>query len=299
MERDSFFYIARRKMQVMAHKIFPDKIMSKFYFNIILKEKLDLENPKSFNEKLQWLKLFYYPNNPLVVQCTDKFAVREYIAEKGYADKLVPLAGVWDDVKAINWDVLPDSFVMKCNHGCAYNLVCHDKNSYDKEKAIRKLNKWLKEDFGAYNIEIHYSMIKQHKILCEEFLGDKITDYKFFCFNGELKYMYVSNDLINDRQAQIGFFYLDGSKMPLAREEYEDLTSIVLPEFYDEMLTMSKELCKDFPFVRVDFFIANNTFYFAELTFTPGACMIPFDPKRFDLEWGEELDISESIKKIS
>lgn len=296
MERDSFLYIMRRKGQIIADKIFPDDVLSKLYFKIVLKKNLNLKNPTTFNDKMQWLKLNYYPFNVTVVKCADKYAVREYIKEKGYSNLLVPLVGHWEDAREIDWDKLPDKFVLKCNHGCAYNILCDDKKNFDKKKAINQLNKWLKEDFGAFNIEKHYSKIKPHMITCEEYLGDCITDYKFFCFNGEPKFMYVSNDLVHDRQAQIGFFYLDGNKMPLKREDYTDIESIELPDFFDSMLEVAKELCKEFPFVRVDFFLANERYYFAELTFTPSACMMPFNPDKYDLEWGKMLDISELEK---
>ena len=127
-------------------------------------------------------------------------------------------------------------------------------------------------------------------------MGSCITDYKFFCFNGEPKFIYVSNDLIHDRQAQIGFFYLDGSKMPLTRDDYTDIPSVNLPVFFSQMLEMAKDLSKDFPFVRVDFFLANDRYYFAELTFTPGAGMMPFNPEKYDLDWGKMLNI-EDLRK--
>lgn len=291
MERDSLLYKVRRRCQVLAHKFVSNETMSKFYFKIVLHKKLNLKNPQTFNEKIQWLKLYYYPKNSLVVNGSDKYAVREYIAEKGYGDKLVPLLGVWDRAEDIDWDKLPDRFVLKCNHGCAYNIVVSDKSKLDKAETIKQLNEWLKEDFGAFNIEIHYSEIKHHVITCEEFLGECITDYKFFCFNGEPHCIYVSTDLIHDRQAQIGFFYLDGKKMPLHRDDYTDIPEVTLPTFYDEMLKVAEDLCKDFPFVRVDFFIANNTWYFAELTFTPGAGVMPFNPEKYDGEWGNKLVI--------
>ena len=291
MERDSLLYKARRKCQVLAHKVVSNEAMSKLYFKIVLHKKLNLKNPQTFNEKIQWLKLYYYPKNPLVVNGSDKYAVREYITAKGYGDKLVPLLGVWDRAEDIDWDKLPDRFVLKCNHGCAYNIVVSDKSKLDKAATIKQLNEWLKEDFGAFNIEIHYSEIKRHVITCEEFLGENITDYKFFCFNGEPHCIYVSTDLIHDRQAQIGFFYLDGKKVPLHRDDYTDIPEVTLPSFYDEMKKASEDLCKDFPFVRVDFFIANNTWYFAELTFTPGAGMMPFNPEKYDGEWGKMLKL--------
>lgn len=291
MERDSFIYKARRKIQVVAHKLFSNEFMSKLYFKIVLKEKLDLKNPRTFNEKLQWLKLYYYPQNDLAVKCADKYRVREYIKYKGYENTLVPLLGAWDNVEDIDWDSLPNKFVLKCNHGCAYNIVCNDKTEFDRIKAKKQLNTWLKEDFGAFNIEPHYSNIKKHKITCEEFLGDNLVDYKFFCFNGIPKFIYVSSDLIHDRQARIGFFNIDGSKINLKRDDYASIEKIELPSFYNEMLEMASKLCKDFPFVRVDFFVTDNKYYFAELTFTPSACMMPFNPKEIDLEWGNMLNI--------
>ena len=291
MERDSFIYKTRRKIQVVAHKLFSNEFMSKLYFKIVLKEKLDLKNPRTFNEKLQWLKLYYYPQNDLAVKCADKYRVREYIKDKGYENTLVPLLGAWDNVEDIDWDSLPNKFVLKCNHGCAYNIVCNDKTEFDRIKAKKQLNTWLKEDFGAFNIEPHYSNIKKHKITCEEFLGDNLVDYKFFCFNGIPKFIYVSSDLIHDRQARIGFFNIDGSKINLKRDDYASIEKIELPSFYNEMLEMASKLCKDFPFVRVDFFVTDNKYYFAELTFTPSACMMPFNPKEIDLKWGNMLNI--------
>lgn len=299
MERNTFAYKARRKCQALAHRLISNEMMSKVYFKIVLHKKLNLDPPETFNEKIQWMKLYYYPNNPLVIQCSDKYAVRDYMKEKGVEDKLVPLLGVWDNAEKICWEKLPDQFVLKCNHGCAYNIVVSDKNRLNKKETVKQLNSWLKEDFGAFNIELHYSAIKHHCITCEEFLGENITDYKFFCFNGVPHCIYVSTDLIHDRQAQIGFFYLDGKKMPLYRDDYADIPEVTFPPFYDEMKKAAEVLCKDFPFVRVDFFITKDTWYFAELTFTPGAGMMPFNPEHFDCEWGKMLDISKLLIKQS
>lgn len=292
MERESLVYKIRRKGQVFAHKIMPNEFMCKLYSRVLLKKKVDLKNPKTFNEKIQWLKIHDYPINKLVINGADKYAVRKYIEQKGFKDILVPLIGSWDSADKIDWSVLPKKFILKCNHGCAYNILCTDKKTFDKSKAVKQLNKWMKEDFGAFNIELHYSKIKPHMIICEEYLGLSITDYKFFCFNGEPKYIYVSNNLIHDRQAQIGFFYLDGSKMPIKRNDYKDIKSITLPSFFAEMKKVAETLCKDFSFVRVDFFLANDTYYFAELTFTPSGGMMPFNPDKYDLEWGRMLKLS-------
>ena len=296
MERSSFLYKLRRKGQVVAHKLLPDVFLSKFYYKTVLGKKLNLKDPKTFNEKIQWMKLYLYPFNDEIVTCTDKYKVRDYLIKKGYKKMLVPLLFSWNNANDIDFEKLPEKFVLKCNHGCAYNIVVSSKNNIEKEQIVKQLNKWLKEDFGAFNIELHYSKIKQHKIICEEYLGDNITDYKFFCFNGEPMFMYVSNDLVHDRQAKIGFFNLDGSKIPLKRDDYQDILSIELPSFFEEMKQIAKDLSSPFPFVRVDFFLANNRYYFAELTFTPGAGMMPFNPDYYDKEWGNLIDLSK-IKK--
>lgn len=297
MERESKIYKIRRKMQVIASHVIPKDVLSKIYFKIVMNEKLDLKNPKTFNEKLQWLKLYYFPENEEVINCADKYAVREYVKDKGLAAILNNLLGDWTDAKQIDWEKLPNQFVLKCNHGCAYNIICDDKNIFDKKMAVKQLNKWLWEDFGAFNVEPHYSKIKPRRIICEEYLGNDIVDYKFFCLNGNPKFLYVSEDLIHDRQAKIGFYNVDGTKIPLVKSSYADLKNVVFPVFYNKMLEDAAILAKDFPFVRVDFFVTSDKYYFAELTFTPGGCMNEFNPEKYDLLWGKELDISETMNK--
>lgn len=291
VKRESALYNIRRKLQLIASKILSPETLSKIYYRIVIGDRLNLRLPKTFNEKLQWLKLYSYPNNDTVIRCSDKYSVREYITKKGYGNLLVPMLGVWEDANDIEFEKLPQKFVLKCNHGCAYNILCPDKDTLDKQQTVKQLNAWLKEDFGAFNLEIHYSKIQKRLITCEAFLGEKITDYKFYCFNGEPKFFYISNDLIHDREAEIGFFYLDGTKMPLVREDYKDIPFVSLPSFFGEMVTVAKALCQDFPFVRVDFFLANKRYYFAELTFIPAAGLMPFNPKEQDLEWGKMLSI--------
>ena len=179
---------------------------------------------------------------------------------------------------------------MKCTHGCAYNIICTDKTTFDFAKATKQLNNWLREDFSRFNVELHYGKVKP-KIICEEFLGEAITDYKFFCFNGNPEFFYVSTDLVNDRQAEMAFFDMDGSKIPLVREDYKDIGEVIFPDYLNDMIEVSKKLSSDFPFVRVDFFITNDSFKFAELTFTPGAGMIPINPIEYDIEWGKKFKL--------
>ena len=297
MERDCFLYKLRRKFQVLASYIIPDEYLRKIYYWIILKRKLHLINPITFNEKIQWLTRNYLAMNDLVANCCDKFAVREYVKGKGLSDLLTTLYGSWDNANQIDWSTLPDKFVLKCSHGCAYNILWSDKNKLDKEKTVKQLNEWLKEDFGRFNLELHYSRIKEHKIICEEYLGDCITDYKFFCFNGKPKFVYVSNDLIHDRQAKISYFNIDGSQIPIIRDDYAPMENVVFPPFFKDMVKDAENLSKDFPFVRVDFFIANNRYYFAELTFNPAGGFNCVSVK-YDRLWGSYIDLSKcSLQK--
>lgn len=291
MDRESILYKIRRKMQVLAYYILPSKTLSGIYYRILIHDKLNLDNPKTFNEKLQWLKLYYFPNNPLAVQCTDKYQVRDYIERKGYGDRLTKLIGVWENVEDIPWDKLPDKFVLKCTHGCAYNILCSDKKTFDINDAKKKLKGWLKQDFAAFNVELHYGKIKPRRIICEEYLGDMLIDYKFFCFNGEPKFYYVSSDLVHDRQAEISFFDMNGERIPLIRDDYRPIGDMKEPACYKQMVQAAKDLSADFPFVRVDFFLIGDSYNFAELTFTPAAAMMPLNPRKYDVEWGNLLNL--------
>lgn len=297
MERSNPLYKVRRRVQVIAYHVLPHDMLSKIYYKILIHGKLDLENPKTLNEKMQWLKLYYYPNDSLAIQCTDKYQVREYISHKGLDARLTNLFGVWEDARDIDWDALPDRFVLKCTHGCAYNIICKDKATFNKKAAAKQLNKWLKEDFAAFNVELHYGKIKPRRIIAEEFLGDNLIDYKFFCFNGEPQFLYISSDLIHDRQAQIGFYDLNGNKIPLVRDDYKDIDDIEMPECLGEMIESAKVLSADFPFVRVDFFRTSTSYAFAELTFTPSAAMMSLNPKKYDKLWGDLLDINSIVQQ--
>ncbi|RIW36057.1 glycosyl transferase [Bacillus salacetis] len=291
MAKDNVIYNTRRYLQKIALKVTSNEFMSKLYFWIILKEKLDFKNPTSFNEKIQWLKLYDYPNNPLVIQCADKYAVREYIKEKGCSTYLNGLIGVWDKVDDINWNELPEKFVMKCNHGCGYNIICDNKSELDIEEAKTKLTKWMKEDFGLFNAEPHYSKIPR-KIICEEHLGDDIVDYKFFSFNGEPKFMYIAKGFGKGHNERITFLDMDGNRAPFKRTDYDEIEGdFDAPQTFSTMVELSRKLSENFTFVRVDFFEIGGKIYFSELTFTPNGGLMPFSPKNYDDYWGNMIDL--------
>lgn len=275
------------------------ELSSKIMYHAFVHKKLNLDLPSTFNEKLCWLKLREFPDNPQVIRCADKYEVYGYIQEKGYGNLLVGLIGVWDKAEDIDWDKLPNKFVLKCTHGCAYNIICTDKGRLNKKQTIKKLNVWLKEDFGMVSGEPHYSKIRR-RIICEEFLHGELKDYKFFCFNGIPRFYYVAiipdGDFHNNLRCD--FFWPNGEKTDFYRRDHKRFD--ILPEKpnnLNEMLKISEDLSSDFLFVRVDLMDVNGKLYFSELTFTPSAGIMPLVPEGTDERLGEWLDLS--LYKIS
>ena len=289
--KKSVIYNLRRKCQIVAYRLTSAELMSKIYYRIVLHKKLNLKNPKTFNEKLQWLKLYYFPNNQKAIDCACKYKVREYVKEKGLEDTLNDLYGVYDCVDEIDFDALPNQFVLKCSHGCGYNILCPDKCKLDIENTKRMLNKWMKEDFSEFNAEPHYSKIKP-KIICEKYLGGDMVDYKFFCFNGEPEFMYIAKGFGEGEDETISFFDKEGNKAEYKRADFRAYENAKIPESFNSMMEMSRVLSKDFPFVRVDLFEVDGKIYFSELTFTPCGCMMKVDPQEIEEKWGELIDLS-------
>lgn len=295
--KKSIIYKMRRKLQIAFFNCFSKERVSKTYFKILLKYKLNLENPQTFNEKIQWLKLYEWPKNDLVIQCTDKYRVREYLEQNNLKEYENDLIGVYSNENEIKWDELPDKFVLKCTHGCAYNIICTDKSRLNIKEVSKTLNKWLKEDFGKFNAEIHYSKIKP-LIICEKYLGDNLQDYKFFCFNGKFKLLYIAIDSESEtNREREAFFDENGKLLELTNADYGLFSEATLPENFKELIKISEQLAKPFPFVRVDWYIKDGKTTFGELTFTPSGGLMRFNPASFDKTFGEWLDLSSLIKK--
>lgn len=278
-----------RKITVSISPEVANKIM---YLKLIGK-KLNLKNPETFNEKINYLKLYVFPNDKNVIQCADKYLVRKYVENKNLSNILVPLIGCWNTPDEINWERLPNKFAMKCNHGCGYNIICNDKSKLDIKKTNKILKKWMKEDFGKVSGELHYSKISR-KIICEKFLADDIKDYKFFCFNGEPKFFYISQNVNGDfHNMQADFFYLDGSKTEFERIDHKHfINKPQIPSNIKEMIEISKKLSSEFKFVRVDLFSVDEKIYFSELTFTPCSGFMPISPYEWDKKIGDWIDIN-------
>lgn len=270
-------------------------LVSKIRYKRTFQRKLNLKQPKYFNEKLMWLKLKKYANDPLVSQCSDKYAVREYVEQCGLSNILNELIGVWDRVEDIEWGKLPEKFAIKCNHGCGYNIICQDKSQFDTKSAARQLQKWMEEDFWKEYAEVHYKHIPK-KIICEKYLegkGDALpVDYKIYCFNGKPLYIgnFIERDIETDKILR-GYFDLDWNPSPVFRYEM-DATKFQRPERLEDMLSYAEILSKPFPFVRVDFYEVDGKIYFGELTFTPTGCLATYYTDEAYVKLGEALDVN-------
>lgn len=246
------------------------KLNSSIRYRRAFHKRLNLNNPQSFNEKLIWLKLYDYPNNSLVIKCSDKLLVREYVEACGLKDILNDLLFVFDSPKEIYWDNLPEQFVLKWNFGAGFNLVCKDKSKLIEEKALKQLTKWGKKKYWLPNSELHYKKITK-RIVCEKFLSDRkhdvIPDYKVYCFNGNPMAILVMFDRGHGLKTE--FFDVNWNKLGDNPKYDKPNQTTEKPECLDKMIEASCKLSKPFKFVRCDFYVVNNKLVFGELTFTP------------------------------
>ena len=295
--RDNFLYVTRRSLQKAAYWLLGSVVMSKIYYRIVMHERLHLKNPKTFTEKICWYKLYHCPENPLIIQCSDKFSVRQHLTELGLEQYLSTLIGVWDDPEEINWDVLPNQFALKISNGCGYNIICRDKSALDEVKVKKLLKRWLREHFGCYNAEPHYNFGNK-KILCEEYIdsGTRLPDdYKAHCMNGIPKVIQVCDDRTS-KTTRYTYYDPTGKPFPFGKcPSNSDLR--FPPELLHEMIDVSKQIAKEFPYVRVDFFINHGHLQISELTFTPSAGLKPdLTYGGGDLEMGKMLNMEQLIE---
>lgn len=256
--------------------------------------ELNLEDPRSFSEKIQWLKL--YDSTPLKAELSDKYLVRDWVKERIGEKYLVELYGVWDNPEDIDFDALPDSFVLKTNHSSSWNIIVKDKSRLDRKAAVRKLKRWLSMDYTfCCGLQLHYSLIKR-KVIAEKYLEntDGLDDYKFLCFGGEPKYIWKDVGRFGSQHYRT-FYDLDW-KMQDFRYQYPTLDqSDQPPECLEEMTGLARILSRDFPHVRVDFYEVDGRVYFGEMTFTCCSGVDRFYPQEMDDIMGSyfELPIKE------
>ena len=261
------FYLFCEKRYFRLISKFSSIMATKYIFKKTTRKKLNLNNPQTFNEKIQWLKLKW--NNPMVISCADKYEVRKYVKDQGLEHILNELYYVYDNVDDLRWEVLPDKFALKLTNGSGTNLISDDKNKLQKSEVINILNTWMKTDFGKEFVEIHYSKMKS-RVICEKYLeteqGFLPNDYKIFCFNGTPKMLYVG--IIENGYTHKTFYDLEWNKMNILKGEHKIL-DFERPKSLNEMIHYATILSKPFPFVRVDFFDIDGKPVFGEMTFTP------------------------------
>lgn len=271
----------------------PDKLYLKLKYRIYMGKKLNLKNPSTFNEKLQWLKL--YDRNPLYTKLVDKYEVREFIKEKIGEEYLIPILGVYNGFHEIDFSKLPDKFVIKCNHDSGGIVICKDKNNFDLESARKKIEWSLNHNYFYNSREWPYKNVKP-KIIIEEYMEDNETheliDYKFMCFNGEPKIIFSCTERFSEEGLKITFFDKSWSKLPFERHYPSSKKKVKKPYNFDKMIEFARCLSNSIPFVRVDFYEINGKLYFGELTFYPGSGLEEFTPLKWDYKIGNMIDLS-------
>jgi hypothetical protein len=284
----------------------------KYLYKKILHRDLDIENPKDYNEKLEWLKI--YSDMSLWTKCADKYEVRDYVIQCGLEKILVPLYGCWKDARYINFDNLPEKFVLKTNNAFGRSIIVTDKSKLDIVSARKQLNKWVRDRYGLMSFEPHYWKIKR-VIIAEKYLqNDSITaptsllvDYKFWCIHGEPDIIMILYDRqyftdgtkIIDQKMRACVFDLDWNIRPdiisgfLAKDEPPQIPR---PQCLDEMINICRILSKPFVTVRVDLYEVDGKVYFGELTFTPGGHKNYFTEEYF-LKMGQKIDLSRAERR--
>ena len=267
---------------IMPRLISDEKAVRKYYKKKSGGAKLDLDNPKKFSEKQQWYKL--HARLALMQKCADKLAVREYIEENGYGESLNSLLGVYQNAKEIDYDNLPTRFVLKAAHGSGMNYIVKNKASFNRKEASLMMNSWMHQNIAWSGREWVYLKMPRH-IIAEKYLEDEtgeLQDYKFFCFNGEPKFLQVTGGRYSDHKFQ-NFYDLEWNLLPFGKDLPSNPDVIVpRPEKLSYMIQMAKDLCQPFQYVRVDLYQANSKVYFGEMTFFPAGGAPDFRPPEYD-----------------
>ncbi len=274
-----------------------DKKYLELFFELKMKNKLNLNNPKTFNEKLQYMKL--YNKNPKYTELVDKYKVKEYVSEIIGKEHIIPTLGLYNSFEEIDFKKLPNQFVLKCTHDSGGVYICKDKDKIQMRKLKKKIKESLKRNFFYYGREWPYKDVEP-RIIAEKFMTNEdksdLIDYKFFCFNGIPKFIYISRGLENHKTANIDFLDMDYNKVEFYRNDYKRFDILPpKPKNFEKMKKISEELSKGFPFLRVDLYEINSDIYFSELTFFPCSGFMPITPNKWDYKIGEWID----LKKIN
>src|SRR5699024_3177599 len=272
--------------------LFGDEIYIKMLFRFRAGYKLDFKNPQTFNEKLQWLKVYY--RNPLLTQLVDKYEVKGYVKSLIGEKYIIPTLGVWDSFDEINFDQVTNKFVLKTTHDQGGVVICTDKATFNYKKAEAKLKKHLKRNFFLKYREWPYKKVKP-RIIAEAFIGNgedlDLKDYKFYCFNGKAKILFIASGRSSE-QTKFDFYDIDFNHLNIQRPNtINSKEGNEIPKGYSTMVVLAEKLSGNLPHVRIDFYNMNGIIYFGEFTFFTGSGMKPFYPKKWDQILGTYIEL--------
>lgn len=282
---------------ISSRKFWPDKTYLTVLCYLRLGYPINWANPKTFNEKLQWLKLNY--KNPLAVTLVDKYMVKDFVSSVLGYDYIIPTIGVWECFDDINFEELPNQFVLKCNHNSGGILICRDKKTFDHKWANKVISRSLKQDYFEYEREWPYKEVKR-RIIAEKLLisddGEDLKDYKFFCFNGRVMCFKIDLDRYTFHRAN--YYNRNCQLLDFGELYYPPLNDRVvsIPSNINKMIVAAEKLSKGLPFVRVDFYNVNQKIYFGEMTLFPGGGTAPYTTYDADLLLGSWLELPKPMK---
>ena len=281
--------LARKNIIKMSDQKFLD-----LCFDYYLGKKINWKNPQTYNEKLQWLKI--YDRQDRYTKMVDKYEAKEYVKNIIGEEYIIPTIGIYDKFKNIDFEKLPQQFVMKCTHDSGGLVICKDKKNLNIKEAKRKINQCLKVNYFNCWKEWPYKNVKP-RIIIEKYMtnddSDGINDYKFFCFNGKVKLLFIATDRVNENEeTKFDFYDENFNHLPIKNGHPNALIPPSKQLNFEKMKELAEILSKDIPHLRVDFYEINGKIYFGELTFSHWAGMVPFEPEEYDLILGNWIDIS-------
>lgn len=274
-------------------RFFPDAVYLKVLYRLKMGKSLNLENPQTFNEKLQWLKL--YNRKPEYTEMVDKYTAKEYVAKIIGEEYIIPTLGVWNSVEDIDWEKLPNQFVLKCTHDSGGLVICKDKSKLDKNSAIQKLKKSLRNRYFYQGREWPYKNVKP-RIIAEKYMEDEIwhelRDYKFFCFDGEMKLLFIATERQSENEeTKFDFFDSEFQHLDIQNGHPNASQPPAKPKTFDKMKFLAEQLSQNIPILRVDFYEVNGHVFFGELTFCHWGGMVPFEPEEWDYKLGSWIKL--------
>jgi hypothetical protein len=276
--------------------ILPDKLFINLFYREAYGYFPNLNNPKTFDEKLQWYKLYY--RVPLMTTLTDKYEVRLYLEDKGFSGILNELYGVYNSVDKIDFSKLPERFVIKATHGSGMNIICKDKESLNWETSRRLMNKWLKRNWYHFGREWPYKNIRP-RLICEKYLENKefeeLIDYKFYCYNNKPEMLFVCTGRFSAGGLKYSAYDMDWNRISVYKGRPSSDIVMEKPDNLQAMITIASELCQGFPFIRVDLYSVKGKIVFGELTFYPDSGIVPFTPDKYNYFFGDLFILPDKI----